>query len=126
MAGWGRKNAIPPTPVHSVSYPVLHNLGEVLLEKLAPFGPRLVRPVEERDVGDLPAEGSEKSGFKFRSAVDDIVTARHVSEEVRRAVDFDGSFRFGIGEVERDAFLRDMFEFVGPAHLYKHRRYVTL
>ena len=37
------------------------DLGEVLCEELAPFGQRLVMPIKERDVGDLPTESSEKS-----------------------------------------------------------------
>ena len=37
------------------------DLGEMTFEKLAPFRGRLVIPDEERHVGHLPTEGSEKS-----------------------------------------------------------------
>ena len=35
--------------------------SEMLVEELTPFGPRLVIPVEERDVGHLPAVGLEEA-----------------------------------------------------------------
>ena len=38
-----------------------NDLGKMIHEEFAPFGPRLVIPIEERYVGDLPTEGSEEA-----------------------------------------------------------------
>ena len=47
--------------------------GEMIIEDLPPFPHRLVIPIEERYVGDLPAAGSEKVRFDLCRTVDDVV-----------------------------------------------------
>ena len=41
--------------------------------------------------------------MESRRPVNDVLPAHRVSENVARSVDFDGPFRCGIGEVQRDA-----------------------
>ena len=53
------------------------DLDEMIREELAPLWNRLVIPVEERHVGDLSTEGSVKSRFELRRAIDELlVTSR--------------------------------------------------
>ena len=50
----------PPPPKEILSTGLHYaDLGEMLSEELAPYAQRLVIPVEKRDVGDVPTEGSE-------------------------------------------------------------------
>ena len=51
------------------------DLPELFHENLAPLRPRLVIPVEERDVGNLPAEGLEKTRFELGRTVDDVLAS---------------------------------------------------
>ena len=81
-------------------------------------------PLEERNVSDIPAEASQQPRFQSRCAVDDVFTA--VLKVVKRPIDLDGELRFGLGEVEREAFRGHVFESVDPAHLLEHRRDIVL
>ena len=94
--------------------------SRVVNEELLSLRSRLVVPFKERDRGHCPAQFAQKPFFKLSRPVDNELAARNITQKMIWTVDFDGFFRLGDRQVEGEAFLRNMLEFVRPAHLLEH------